>query len=361
MAADNSGLPKKRVYVVIVNWNGWRDTIECLESVFRSDYPDFRVIVCDNGSTDGSFDQIKAWAKGLLSPDPNTDTKLACLSTPAITKPVEFVEYTKTEADSDGMLLADPPLVLINNCENLGFAGGNNVAMRYALARGDFSHIWLLNNDTAIEPEALTALVQRMQARPDAGMCGSAIFYYDNPEKVQALGGGWHCKWVGLPWHYGRFNGRYESDNAERAERWMNYVEGASLLVSRDFLLDIGFMCEDYFLFFEETDWAIRAKGKYTLAYAPKSVVYHKVGGSIGTSSNPGKKSITCDYFSIRNRLFFTRKFYPYALPAIYAFLCGTIFIRIVLGQWDRVAMILRIFVDYNKCQASKLSTLSCD
>ena len=95
----------------------------------------------------------------------------------------------------------------------------------------------------------------------------------------------------------------------------MNYVEGASMLVTRQFLEEIGIMCEDYFLYFEEADWAIRAEGRFKLAYAPESIVYHKVGGSIGTSSNPAKKSYTCDYFNIRNRLLFTRRFYPTALP----------------------------------------------
>lgn len=336
-----------RVYVVLVNWNGWQDTIECLESLFQSDYPDFRVIVCDNGSTDGSLEQLKKWAGGLCVFETVVDSPLSRLNKQIFPKPVKYSEYSKIDAESGGDLDIDSPLVFIDCVENLGFAGGNNVGMRFALARGDFSYIWLLNNDTVVESSALIAMVRRMREKPEAGMCGSALFYYHRPEKVQALGGGWHCKWIGLPWHYGRFNGKYDADNSKKAEAWMNYVEGASMLVSRDFLLDIGLMCEDYFLFFEETDWAIRAMGRYTLAYSPKSIVYHKVGGSIGTSSNPLNKSYNCDYFNVKNRLFFTARYYPYSLPTVYLALSCTFFSRLFYGKWDRAKMIVHLFKDH--------------
>jgi GT2 family glycosyltransferase len=106
------------------------------------------------------------------------------------------------------------------------------------------------------------------------------------------------------------------------------------------FLQRIGLMCEDYFLFFEETDWAVRARGQFALAYAAKSIVYHKVGRSIGTSSLPSRKSTCCDYYAIRNRLFFTRKFHPEALPTVYLSVLMALFVRILMGKWDRAKMI---------------------
>jgi GT2 family glycosyltransferase len=129
----------------------------------------------------------------------------------------------------------------------------------------------------------------------------------------------------------------------------MNYVSGASLIVSRRFLQDVGLMCEDYFLYFEEADWAIRAKGRYSLAYAPKSIVYHKLGASIGTSSDPRKKSLVCDYYNIRNRIIFTRKFYPHALVSIYMVLMLSIMVRMLCGQWERIGMICRLMVSGGK------------
>ena len=319
-----------RVYIVIVNWNGWQDTVECLESVFALSYEPFTVIVCDNGSSDESVAHLIAWAKN---------------------QGIDHVEYRREEAEAGGTIQAEPRMILIRNDANLGFAGGNNVGMRYALSRGDFGYIWLLNNDTVVEPDALTFLVERMEQLPSAGMCGSTIRYYDEPTRVQALGGGYYCNWVGLPWHYGRFIRKAERINQSRAEALMNYVEGASLLVSWAFLVAIGLMCEDYFLYFEETDWAIRGKRQFRLAYAPGSIVYHKVGSSIGTSSNPAAKSYTCDYFNIRNRILFTRRFYPGHLPIVYLVILGSLMLRLVLGKWDRVLMIIKLIFNQCNCQ----------
>jgi GT2 family glycosyltransferase len=317
----------KRVYIIIVNWNCGNDTVECLESLFRLTYPSFKVVVCDNGSSDESLELIKRWA----------ESNDLC-----------YNEFRSDEADQEDNLDDDLPLVVIKNPLNLGFAGGNNVGMRFALNRGDCSYVWLLNNDTVVETDALARLVERMEQQASVGICGSTIRLYHDPEKIQALGGGYYCRWIGLPWHYGRFRMWGKEINQRRAETWMNYVEGASMLVSRKFVEEIGMMCEDYFLYFEEADWAIRAKGRYKLAYAPESIVYHKVGGSIGTSSNPAKKSYTCDYFNIRNRIVFTRKFHPKALPIIYLVLFGSLLLRLFLGKWDRAVMILKLLMGHD-------------
>lgn len=314
----------KPVSIILVNWNGWRDTIECLESLLQLDYPDFRIVVCDNGSYDDSLQQIRQWAQG---------------------RELVFVEYACPVIEADGDKDADAALVLIHTGSNLGFAGGSNVGLRYALARGDADYYWLLNNDTVVERGALTHLVRRMQEDQSLGMCGSTLRLYHDHDQVQALGGGYYCRWIGLPWHYGRF-GRWPGPVEQHpAELWMNYVEGASMLVSRHFLEQIGLMSEEYFLYFEEADWAIRAEGRFRLGYAPQSVVYHKVGGSIGTSSNPARKSELCDYYSIRNRIMFTRRHYPAALPTVYLVLIIEVMLRLLCGRPGRAVMILRLML----------------
>jgi len=311
-----------RVAVILVNWNGWQDTVECLESLLRLDYPDYRIMVCDNGSSDDSLHEIINWA------DYNG---------------MRFAEYRRSEAEAGGSLAGDPLLTLIRNGENLGFAGGNNVGLRHALIRGDIDYCWLLNNDTVVEADALSHLVTRMQQQSEIGICGSTILSYHDRRYIQALGGGRYCRWIGLPWHYGRFTCWNGKVNQTRAEAWMNYIEGASMLVSRQFLDEVGLLCEDYFLYFEEADWAIRSKGRFRLGYAPLSTVYHKVGGSIGTSSNPAAMSYTSDYFNMRNRLLFTRRFYPLALPTVWLVIVGALLLRLCLGKLDRVEMIFRL------------------
>ncbi len=336
----------KRVYVLVVNWNGWQDTIECLESVLRLDYPNYQVIVCDNGSTDGSLDRITAWAEGHSAPSVVAEKTLhQNLSAPPVTKPLSYTIYSRQEAEEGGTLSLDPRLILIRTGGNLGYSGGNNVGLRYALARGDLSYVWLLNNDTVVEPQSLMALIARMADKPSAGMCGSTLIHYGSPGRIQARGGGWYCKWIGLPWHIGQLEKASVQGRQAHVEKWMNYVVGASMLVSRDFLQETGLMCEDFFLYFEEIDWIMRAPKHFSLAYAPESTVYHKVGASIGTSSDPRKKSFLCDYYSIRNRIRFTRKHCPIALLTVYPVLCFAILNRLLFGQWTRALMILRLLL----------------
>lgn len=115
------------------------------------------------------------------------------------------------------------------------------------------------------------------------------------------------------------------------------------MLVSRDFLREVGLLSEDYFLYFEELDWAVRAKGKFELAYAPQSIVYHKEGGSAGARSTEAEKSWVADYHFIRNRIVFTRKFLPAMLPTVYFALFIALLRRARRGRWDRVRMIAKL------------------
>ena len=317
----------KKVAIILLNWNGWQDTVECLESLLRLEYPSFRILVCDNGSSDDSIHEIKTWAER---------------------RNLSHAVCQRAEAEAGGTPAADTLLTIISNDENLGFAGGNNIGLRYVMARSEADYCWLLNNDTVVEPDALTHLVARMEHQPDVGICGSTIRLYHDRNRIQALGGGHYCRWIGLPWHYGRFTQGDKDIDQMQAEAWMNYVEGASMLVSRQFLDEVGLLCEDYFLYFEEADWAIRAKGRFKLGYAAQSIVYHKVGGSIGTSSNPAKMSYTSDYFNIRNRLLFTRRFYPSALPTVRLVIFGAMLLRLCLGKWKRAAMVFRLLCNSN-------------
>jgi len=334
----------KWTYIILVNWNGWGDTLECLESIFRQESTGIRVIVCDNDSTDDSVARIQAWAGGGVDVCVPVAHPLREKSWPPVPKPIECRVYSRHEAEQGGGAESAEPLVLIKTGANLGFAGGNNVGLRYVVSRGDFDYVWLLNNDTVIDCRALREIIERMQEDSAIGMCGSTLAHYETPKKIQAMGGGYYCRWIGLPWHIGRFRNVSRPVRRERAERWMNYVVGASLCVSRSFLEQVGLMNEDYFLYFEETDWSVRGRWNFSLGYAPRSIVYHKVGRSIGTSSNPKNKSLRCDFFAIRNRLRFTRHYYPFALPTIYLSIFGAFLIRCVVGRWDLAHMVMDVF-----------------
>lgn len=342
---------RARVGVVILNWNGWQHTIECLESVLRMEGVDLEVVVCDNDSGDRSVQMIREWAAGrLMAPQPDHPALRACVI-PAVLKPLPLVEYDRATAEAGGAETRSAArLVLVHNGANLGFAGGNNVGLRYLLARGDVGYVWLLNNDTVAPADSLRRMVEHMARDDRAGICGSTLLYYSNPGVIQARGGFRYNRWRGTSRQIDQFQpaGPVSPEHARRIEEEMDGVQGASVLVTRRFLQQVGLLSEDYFLYYEEQDWAIRAqRAGFRIAFAPRSIVYHREGGTTGGSSRrPTEVSETADYHGIRSRLLFTRKFYPQALPLIYLSLGPMVVKRLVRRQPSRARMIIGLALE---------------
>lgn len=335
-AAGNLG----RCYVVVLNWRGCADTLECLESLFRSDYADFRVVVCDNGSGDGSLERIAAWACGEVVVEPGNEVARRCCSG-ELGKPLTYFTYTRSEAECGGQPATDPILVLIDNGANLGFAAGNNVGLRYIAARGDAAFVWLLNNDTVVEHDSLRRLVERACRNPGIGMWGSMLLYYHNPTKVQAWGGARYDPVRGVSSHLGVMHDADLAPDVGTVEREMAYVVGASLLVTRQFLDEVGLMTEDYFLYFEEHDWARRAHGRFGLGFAPDSVVFHKEGGSAGSSHTQLPSSLSLS-FLYGNRLKFTRRYYPQFLLTSWLRMAFEMIVFLKRGQLEAAGIVMR-------------------
>ena len=260
------------VHVVIVNWNGWVDMVECLASLYRLDRDDVSIAICDNGSTDGSVDRLAEW----LEEHPG-------------------------------------PVALIENGANLGFAGGCNVGIARALGDPGCRYVWLLNNDTVVTPGALSALVALLEAEPDVAICGSTLLFHDRPKTVQGLGG-WFNPWIGRGGHLGLNGAAHELPARAVIEAQLDYVIGASMLVRRAIFERVGGLSEDYFLYYEELDLARRLVAGERQAWAPASIVYHKEGRSIGTASQ-GRASETSRYYLQVNLLRFYRRHYPWLLP----------------------------------------------
>jgi len=312
----------KAVSIVILNWNNWRDTVDCLESVFRSDYPFFRVVVVDNGSTDGSVARILSWAEGAGADSP-VQGKLRHLVYPPVAKPIrcQVLDRETKDGEREGV-----PLLIMETGVNLGFAGGNNVALRHLMQREEAGFFWLLNNDTVVAPDALSAMVRRLDESPGAGICGSLLPYFDRPEIIWAQGGGSFNRWLARSGCLGNGLPLGQGLTRDAVESRMQYVAGASLLVTREFVAEVGLMCEDYFLYFEEPDWAFRGRHRFSLVYASQSVVYHKVGMSTVKGADPGNDLDRPEDYIFRNSLKFTRKFFPYSLPIVFVRAAGNRF-----------------------------------
>lgn len=271
----NAGL-KPDVFIVLLNWNGWRDTIKCLTSLKGLDYPSYRVVVVDNGSTDDSLLQIR----GIF-----------------------------------------PGIAIIESGKNLGFAGGCNSGIRYAL-REEALFIWLLNNDTEVDPGALRALVETAEADSRIGAVGSAIYSMTEPERLQAWGGGYVNFWLGRSRHFVEPVG----------DDQIQFLTGASLLLRRSVVESIGLFDEAFFMYWEDADYCFRLRqAGWRLAVAAKSKVRHKEQGSVG------RRNVLLDSYFSRSATRFFRKRATIPFISIWTGIVLRIMKRAVTGDWERV------------------------
>ena len=308
-----------QVAIVILNWNGWAHTVECLESVFRNDYPRYSVIVCDNGSQDNSVGFIEAWADGRLDLSISRENPLRFLSFPPVPKPIPYTVYDKSQVESDGLVDEDDvPLVLVRTGANLGFAGGNNVGVKYAMARIDPDYIWLLNNDTIIDKEALVEMVRLMKRNRGIGIAGSKLLDYANPKTIQTLGG---SKEV----YRFRPNRSIQLGHTKAELDYSfeigGYISGTSLLIRNEVIASIGLLDADYFMYGEDADWSLRAsRDGWKLFCCSKSRVWHKGWASYAVRTPKrflGIQSRRCSwsgfaingYYGIRGHVYLLSKF----------------------------------------------------
>ncbi|VAW40997.1 dTDP-Rha:A-D-GlcNAc-diphosphoryl polyprenol, A-3-L-rhamnosyl transferase WbbL [hydrothermal vent metagenome] len=308
---------KPKVYIIIVNYNGWQDTVECIESVLKSDFGNFQVIVVDNNSQDESMNYLIDWAEGRLNIWTSPHNKLRMLSLPPVEKPVGY-EYLN--GDSDFLEEADfsSELILIQSAINGGFAAANNIAIKFAYQRGDSDYIWLLNNDTVIERDTLSELVYGIQRHKDAGAAGSKIFFYDDPDRLQSLGSKVDpnnifklCKPVVDLKVHGKVIDSYNQDF------FVDDIMGASMLIKQAALKKVGMMPEEYFLYGEETDYNFNLKKNgYKLVTIPKSRLYHKKSVSMG-----GEDSPLALYYRTRNQFILYKKYMSSIKYFMYVFL----------------------------------------
>lgn len=245
-----------KLAIIILNWNGKNDTIECLDSLYQSKESSFEIILVDNGSRDGS------------------------------------VEYFKKNY---------PKLILIENKTNLGFAEGSNKGILHALSSG-FSHIMLLNNDTIVSPYFLSEILLFCCENPKA-LIGGKVHLYFNKHLLDHIGGIWNPK----KGDFDLIGHRVLADSTEITEEVeLDYICGCSLLIPAEIIKKIGLLDSRFFLYFEESDFCFRAKrAGYFIKYCEKAHLFHKVAASF-----IGGKPHT-SYFYFRNRLLWIEKNLP--------------------------------------------------
>lgn len=274
------------VACVILNWNGWQDSLACLAAVAEIEYAHISVIVVDNGSTDDSVAHIRA---------------------------------------------AFPAVELIENGTNLGFGAGNNVALRVVMSRS-VDYVWLLNNDTRPKPDALTELVRKAETDKKLGAVGSVLFYADQPGRVQAWGGGGVNVWFGRSWHA----------TARVAESSLLYLTAASVLLRCSALAEIGLFDEEFFLYWEDADLGFRLrKGGWGLGVADGSVVLHKEHASTGRDYGVLSRHV------VASGIHFLLKHSPLPSVSVALFLLFRMAKQLLTGRWRMLVPVFAGIGDY--------------
>lgn len=232
--------PRPVVHAVTLNWNKYEDTVACVRSLQKSEYPLARILVLDNGSTDGSGDRLERELRG-------------------------------------------PGVEVLRHRENEGFARGMNACLRDAVARGA-DLVFSVNNDTEIDPRCVGLLVEALDADPGAGVAGPTILFHDRPEKVWH-GGGFFSYWragLSVPG-----KGRHATELEEHPER-VTFLTGCAILVARRVLDRVGYLDPAFYFYVEDVDFDLRVReAGLHLVFVPRARVWHKIGDVARDRTSP--------------------------------------------------------------------------
>ncbi len=295
------------VYIVVLNYNNYEDTIACLKSLEAIPYKNKQVVLVDNASSDDSYEKLAQWLAAQ-----------------------EHTQVTLLQAKYNG-----------------GYSAGNNIGIRYALSRGDADFIWVLNNDVIVAIDSLEHLMAFYadEKNKKVGILGAKILFVDAPELIQSAGGGKMNTWLAYPTSVGA--GKIDDGSYDQKDIKIDYVSGASMFCPVKFIQEVGLLNEDYFLYFEEMDWTLRgAKLGWEIGYCYQAKVYHKGGASTGGSYRKKTISKLSDFYFQRSRVLFTYNHFPLRLPIIYLSFVLVMLNRIRKGQMNRCAMLVRILIN---------------
>lgn len=242
-----------KVAIILINLNQEIHTQECIESLRKVTYKPIDIILIDNCSVDGSGDRLR----------------------------IDF-----------------PDVIFHQTKENLGFAGGNNAGIKIALEH-NADYIMLLNNDTIVDPDFIQPLIEYAQKNPDCGSQSCKIYFYSKPNTFWYAGGIFNVHKA-----LGKHRGMFETDQRQYDDIMdIDFATGCMMFTTREVIEKIGLLDEDFFIYFEDADWCLRARSHgMRCIYNPKSKIWHKV------SVTNRIDSPFYLYLTMRNKIFILRK-----------------------------------------------------
>lgn len=251
-------IPDSSVAIILVNWNGFDFTRACLESLRKVDFPYYKLFLVDNASQKEEGSRLK---------------------------------------------MAFPEIELIQNTENLGFAGGNNSGIRRALEQG-FTHVMLLNNDTEVEPDFLGEMIRIIHRRPELGVVQPLILFLHDRKRIWSAGG----KWISALGRAITLGDRVPVADYRPKNSALDWATGCCMLISREAILKTGLLHEQYFAYFEDVEWSLRfRKAGFEIALAEKARIYHEAGAASKKAHSEGTLSPKVFYLHVRNQFYLLR------------------------------------------------------
>jgi len=299
-----------KVGIVVLNYNGAQDTINCIKSLESLEFEngEVQVVVVDNSEEMNDFNLFQK-----------------------IYSEAQFISQ-------DENIVSNAALVFIKSKKNGGYGAGNNIGIKFLLNNG-CDYIWVLNNDTVVDKQALHYLVQKLQNAPShIGFLGNKLLYQG--DIIQAIGGKYNrfiAQARGLC-AFEKDEGQYDKENIADL---VDYPVGASLLFKREFLENVGLFNETYFLYFEEMDYVLRAKNMgwdFDICY--KAKVWHKEGSS--TREHLMSRTEFADFINLKNRIVFTKRYFPCYIPFVYLSMGIVVFNRLRRGRSETVKKLIK-------------------
>lgn len=332
-----------KVIILVLNWNGWRDTLDCLDSLYCSAYPDYQVVLIDNHSADDSLQRVHEWANGKMVADRDASTALfrQC--------PLPYLLYDRTTAEQGGRPREEEslyeklpdgishPLIIIQTGDNLGFAGGNNVGLRY-VRRHAAAYVLLLNNDAMLPSrQTLSTLVGFMDAHTRAGACGGRLVYPDGSPQIS------YGNFPSLPRALAFLFPVYKllpqtlfrnvkrsnviPDMSVTEPIAVDYPSGACLMVRNETITDVGLLDERFFMYAEETDWCLRMmKRGWDRYVVPRADIVHRCAGSPGSSTAKINRYFLESLFSYYRKNFTVRHLWIVTAGYLLRSLCSWLY-----------------------------------
>lgn len=303
------------IAIILVNYQSYNDTLECLQSISQSGYSSYTLFIVDNS-------------------EDKRDQELF------LQKAADVFSFTVVDSE-DFSLAGESKKMWLINAKNGGFAHANNIVLKQILGSNIYSYAWLLNNDTKISNDTLgnyIAAYESISKQKKLGILGCILVYETDPTMIQGAGGIYY-KFLGTSRHL--MDGNPISEYNPAVSLQIDYPIGASLFVSHDFLNDVGLMDDRYFLYFEELDWVLQGRKKgWVCDYAPSVIIQHKAGKTLGGKNKQKKQSsMISDYYFYRNRIRFSFRYTPFHFPFVFATVCATIFFRILTGRSGFIKM----------------------